>query len=353
MLGISYFAMDQLAAAVEAPPHLRAIFALGATIDLYEVIMHHGLVSRSFVPGWMQGVAVTSSKDPAAFRGVLVNLAERVLKVPFVHARLQGIHGEALLKTLSSLMRASYEPEPWDRLYEQLVAEHPLRDAFWDARDVTPLLERVAVPVYLGCDWNNVPVHLPSTFHAWNALVDRGVPLRMSLVTRGALNWPWEGFHVEALAWYDHFLKGQDTGILEGPAIRYNIPPGEDAWHTCERWPPPRTSFVAYALRADGALATHEGEPGARAYLDLAPELARPQRQSADAAAVADLGDRRARGRVDVRGPHRARAGGLDHGDRHRVDRHALRCRRRRPRGARYGRLGARGPASRRSRAVA
>lgn len=34
MIGISYFAMAQLEAAVERPPHLRAIFPLAATADL-------------------------------------------------------------------------------------------------------------------------------------------------------------------------------------------------------------------------------------------------------------------------------------------------------------------------------
>ena len=32
-----------------------------------------------------------------------------------------------------------------------------------------PLLENVDIPVYLGCDWENVPLHLPSTFTAWQA----------------------------------------------------------------------------------------------------------------------------------------------------------------------------------------
>ena len=36
MIGISYFAMTQLEAAVERPPHLKAIFPLAVTADLYE-----------------------------------------------------------------------------------------------------------------------------------------------------------------------------------------------------------------------------------------------------------------------------------------------------------------------------
>lgn len=49
MIGISYFAMTQLEAAVERPPHLKAIFPVAVTTDLYEAASHHGLLSSSFV----------------------------------------------------------------------------------------------------------------------------------------------------------------------------------------------------------------------------------------------------------------------------------------------------------------
>jgi putative CocE/NonD family hydrolase len=42
MLGISYFAMTQLAAAVAQPPHLKAIFPLAVTDDPYDAAWHNG-----------------------------------------------------------------------------------------------------------------------------------------------------------------------------------------------------------------------------------------------------------------------------------------------------------------------
>ena len=53
MIGISYFAMTQLEAAVERPPHLKAIFPVAVTADLYEaaVASRPGqLVVRHAVP---------------------------------------------------------------------------------------------------------------------------------------------------------------------------------------------------------------------------------------------------------------------------------------------------------------
>src|SRR6185436_13528024 len=53
MLGISYFAMAQLAAAVTKPPHLRAIAPLLTTDDLYEAAYHHGLINAGFISAWL------------------------------------------------------------------------------------------------------------------------------------------------------------------------------------------------------------------------------------------------------------------------------------------------------------
>ena len=84
-------------------------------------------------------------------------------------------------------------------------------------------LAGVEIPAYLGCDWENVPLHLPSTFAAWKAL--GGNPsVRIGLLGSHGLTWPWESLHVEALAWFDHWLKDADTGIMDGPPIRYWMP---------------------------------------------------------------------------------------------------------------------------------
>src|SRR4029077_4641552 len=52
MIGISYFAIAQIGAAVERPPHLKAIFPFEVTSDLYEAAYHYGLLSSSFISPW-------------------------------------------------------------------------------------------------------------------------------------------------------------------------------------------------------------------------------------------------------------------------------------------------------------
>lgn len=272
MVGISYFAMTQLEAATQRPPHLKAIFPLAVTPDLYEAALHHGLFSSGFVSPFLAMVGIASEHGSELWRGRLLNAARRVLAIPKLHERFGRMNGEAAVSVLRLALRAKHDPHPWDDLWRAVAVEHPLRDEFWDERNVLPMLGDVDIPVYLGCDWENVPLHLPGTFSSLAALPNATV--RVALLGRFGLTWPWESMHVEALAWFDHWLKGRDTGIMDGPPIRYWLP-GADEWRACETWPPPESRIVELALGADGRLGGEE-TAGARSYQCLGTGLSRP-----------------------------------------------------------------------------
>jgi predicted acyl esterase len=96
---------------------------------------------------------------------------------------------------------------------------------------------------------------------------------------QGSLSWPWESLHVEVLAWYDHWLKGRDTGVMDGDPIRYTVP-GADGYRTTTTWPPLESKLTAFALRTDGTLSTDEGLSGARAYRYLPQDSGQPSHLS-------------------------------------------------------------------------
>ncbi len=265
MVGISYFAMAQLEAAVERPPQLRAIFPVAVTPDLYEAAYHHGLLSATFMAPFLSAMGVTAARSDEFWRGPLLGAARRILNQPILHERFARMNGEAAVGALRSVLRARYDPDPWDTLWRQIAYEHQVRDEFWDERNVLELLGAVDIPVYLGCDWQNVPLHLPGTFSSWAAL-GNNPNVRMALLGEFGLTWPWESLHVEALAWFDHWLKDRDTGILDGPPIRYVLP-GTDEWRTAETWPPPGATHAAWSLAADGSLSQQNGDSDAiRSY---------------------------------------------------------------------------------------
>jgi putative CocE/NonD family hydrolase len=273
MIGISYFAMAQLEAAVERPPHLKAIFPLAVTSDLYDGANHHGLLSSSFVTPFLAMTGLTAERSDEFLRSKPVGLARRVLKSPRVHKKFETANGEAAVTMLRRVLRLPHNPHPWDELWQEAVLKHPTRDEWWEHRNLLPLLKEIDIPVYLGCDWENVPLHLPSTFATWKGLSDNAC-VRMGMLGTYGLTWPWESMHTEALAWYDHWLKGRDTGITDGPPIRYFLP-GADEWRTADAWPPSQAPHRELALRADGTLGGDEGEPGGREFMVLGPGLGR------------------------------------------------------------------------------
>ncbi len=280
MVGISYFAMTQMEAAVERPPHLKAIMPIAGSFDLYEAATHHGLVSISFITPFLSMIGMTAGRTNKLWRSKLLEAARRLLLTPAVHKKFETMNGEAAMTGLKLVLKLHHDPHPWDDLWRAIVVEHPLRDAWWDDRDLMPLLEKVEVPVYLGCDWQNVPLHLPATFPAFEKL-SNSKHVQVVLLGEHGLAWPWESLHVEALAWFDHWLKGQDTGILDGPRFRYVIP-GAEGWHATDTWPLPNTTYYSLALRADGTLKDEGGESGARTLMTLGTGLNRPRASEID-----------------------------------------------------------------------
>lgn len=284
MIGISYFAMSQLEAAVERPPHLKAIFPVAVTADLYEAASHHGLFSSSFVTPFLAMTGLTAERSDKLWRSLPVSLVRRVLHTPRLHKKFATMNGESAVTMLRQLIKLPHNPHPWDELWLDAAVNHPTHDEWWDERNLLPLLKEIDIPVYLGCDWENVPLHLPSTFAAWKGLSDNAC-VRMGMLDKFGLTWPWESMHSEALAWYDHWLKGRDTGIVEGPPVRYFLPEAGE-WRTAESWPPPEATHREFALRADGTLGEDEGEPGSRDYLVLGSGLGRAKPSAIDPPAL-------------------------------------------------------------------
>lgn len=272
MIGISYFAMTQLEAAVERPPSLKAIFPVAVTADLYEAAAHHGLFSASFVTPFLSMLGLTAARSDEFWRSRPLGVARWVLNTPELHHKFATMNGEAAVTMMRGLLKLPHDPQPWDELWLDAAVKHPIRDAWWDERNLLPMLQNIDIPVYLGCDWQNVPLHLPSTFTAWQHLTNSPC-VRIGMLDEYGLTWPWESLHVEALAWFDHWLKGHDTGILDGPPVRYVLP-GDGQWHQAESWPP-HSTFTELALGADGVLSADEGAPGGRPFMALGAGLGR------------------------------------------------------------------------------
>lgn len=279
MIGVSYFAIEQLRAALLKPPHLKAIFPFSGTVDPYrEIFWHGGMFNGRFASRYFAGIGMLSKRKDAFFRSSAVELANKILMSPRVHAKLAAPHKDTL-KVFEMALRFPYDGHPWDDIFAEVGVEHQLFDDYWRFRDMSRRIGEIDIPMYLGADWENVCMHLDTPFTIMGD-VAKSVPHKVSLTPRGSLQWPWESLHVEALAWYDHWLKKRETGILEGPMIRYYVE-GADEWRTADTWPLPETRFADWHLRTDGMLAEQAGPEGSRDYLHLPTSLDLPKNANA------------------------------------------------------------------------
>jgi uncharacterized protein len=71
----------------------------------------------------------------------------------------------------------------------------------------------------------------------------------------------------EALRFFDHFLKGLDTGLMREPAVRYHVrgAPEAEAWRRSEQFPPAGGQPLSLALSPQGAGPAHALGGSARA----------------------------------------------------------------------------------------
>src|SRR4030095_6969555 len=64
--------------------------------------------------------------------------------------------------------------------------------------------------------------------------------------------------HEPMIRWFDHYLKGIDTGVERDPVVRYYVMGGNE-WRTAADWPVPSRETAYYLDGAAGRLST--GKP--------------------------------------------------------------------------------------------
>ena len=206
MVGCSYFGWSQLMAAEQQPPNLKAIFAFDAATDLYrDVYFQGGIFSGAWAKFWF--TALHSS-----------NLAGGRLKDP-------------------SGMRCHFK--------SILNVEYPFDGPYYQERLSWTRLNRIQIPVYFVCDWHFYRLHLRGAFEGWEGV--GSVPKRMLIGPVPRPQRPLGAYHEEALRWYDHYLKGMDTRVMDGPPIQLYIP-GLNQWRGEQEWPLAGTEWREFFL---------------------------------------------------------------------------------------------------------
>jgi putative CocE/NonD family hydrolase len=185
-----------------------------------------------------------------------------------------------------------HRPDTWRELWTQRLEgsglwvrnwlEHQTRDAFWKHGSVCEDFERITVPVYAIGGWADG--YCRAVFRLMEGLSGP----RKGLVGPWAHAYPHIatpgpaiGFLQETLRWWDHWLKGRDTGIMDEPMLRLFMqdpaPPRtsyasrDGRWVAEPVWPSSNITRTAFALTRAGGL--ERDRVGAEAALTLRSPL--------------------------------------------------------------------------------
>ncbi|MEM1587111.1 MAG: CocE/NonD family hydrolase [Candidatus Bathyarchaeia archaeon] len=255
MFGASYFAWIQLFVAALNPPHLKCIFAPWAATDLYRDLMYHG--------GIMNIGFSTFPKFVIGFDCWPFSRQENWTRKKLGEEGLKKLINEVLqdedIARQPVLVEILTNPDKNENQVALDIILHQLYDEYWEERTVK--YENIKVPAYIGACWGTYGWHLPGTFRSWENLK---VPKKMILCPPYYLDRPVYQLAYESLRWFDYWLKGIDTGIMDEPPIKiFVMNTGE--WKETYDWPLPETKWTPFFLHENSLLSEHEfwhGEGG-------------------------------------------------------------------------------------------
>ena len=231
MFGISWGGFNSIQMAVRKPPALKAFVALMATEDLYQEDVHYmdGIIH---IDSWMMSHDLSNAMPGAP---------EFRLDEDWLRNRFE------VEPSVFTYMREQRDGSFWDRAsardkYEQIQIPGYYIGGWYDGyRDSPPrMLEHVKAPVkaMIG-PWDHYYPH-----NAWPA--------------------PQVEWRHEAVRWFDQWLKGNDTGILDEPRFAVYVrdwhPPGPGVdeipghWRWEEGWPIERSVTKTFYAGQDHGL---------------------------------------------------------------------------------------------------
>jgi len=235
----------QLLTAREKPAALRAMFVEVAPVDFYQDNWFPGGVFLMGARvGWVE--SMTTNIAPAA----ALQDVEGDLDPEGEQLRRQVSLGRLRLRHQRALAGHCPTPQEW---FVEMRA-HPERDDFWSGYDLRPVVRECDIPTYYRGVWYDHFVR--GTCESY--VLHRGPKRLVVGPGQQGTHGPHADLdvHQERLRWFDHWLKGLDTGVMDQPPVTLFVM-GEERWRTFEDWPV-RCRAKQLALSADGALTEPE-----------------------------------------------------------------------------------------------
>ncbi len=275
-MGQSYLGITQHLLAPLRPPHLVTCFPVSCPGDFHENFAYHtgGVLEL----GWRVPNIVFMARDTAERLGH-VNLIEpierqladvkNVLARPFTdtaYRRLPLMHWAEALRPIAR--------------YLTDYLQHPEDGPYWWSMNVTREAHNVNVPMYHVTSWYD--------FVQWGTLKQYAAVRDHAMTPHARANQrlligPWAHIfpytvptsrgtgdidfgpdakvelHEIQLRWFDYWLKGIATGILEEAPVKIFVM-GENRWRDENEWPLARTRYTPYYFHSRGTANSARGD---------------------------------------------------------------------------------------------
>lgn len=252
MVGISAFAGAQWKAAIQQPPHLKAIFPYDA-FAAYRFCDEH--------PGGVIGTMMYLISQV----GVIHHLRGRPSTLPPEQEKLweEAMNNPdyKMYNHLFNILTQKGQHEP--RFFQVLI--HP-----YDTEEAIKLadanFDKIKVPAYTGTGWYaySYKLHLQGCQNWYWGIK---TPKKLLFPGPAHLERPWHSFHSEILKWYDYWLKGLNTGVINEPPVKMWVM-GENKWYYADDWPIPETKWTKYYLQSWERLREEPFLPSSREGLE-------------------------------------------------------------------------------------
>jgi predicted acyl esterase len=239
MVGLSGFAGQQWAAAAQQHPALKAIFPFDAT----------GVYGgpRGFREANPGGVTGTMFYHLGLFNSMHMELGTPPELLPEVEAAWQAAMADPdymMYVNLYNILTMKGQRDPavfYDLLFPFEGPEVVTRDE--------ERLKKIKIPFYTGAFEGayTYKMHWQGAQHYFQGI---DTPHKKLLFTPPAhAERPFHEWHDEILRWYDYWLKGIDTAVMDEPPVKYWVM-GANQWRTAGDWPIPETDWTTYYLHS-------------------------------------------------------------------------------------------------------
>ena len=236
-------------------------FAMYGFTDVYRDLDYHGgILHHNFRPRWIPKLANLRSKN---------RMKEKLGEEEY-RQRIQAALEDPEVAAIPALVEALKEPDKGRNAWIVEPLLSPLDGEFWEEWRAVGEGE-LKIPAYLGSCWGVYGIHLPGDMRSWEAWQG---PKKFTVGPPIYLDRPVYQYHYESLRWFDHWLKGNDTGIIREPRVQIFLDGSGGEWVESNDWPLPQTRWTPFYLHENGLLSEHEFWPNESptVYVDSAYE---------------------------------------------------------------------------------